>query len=300
LEASICRRKTARKTQRAKETRVKARFEDVLVRIGDTFGTMVVRLWRPEHSRGSVFCIHGFEGNGGDFDYLAGHLVQRDLTVVCPDIIGRGRSSFFRDASKYNVDAYITCLAALSKYAGKKNYFLGTSWGGSIAMAFLAGPGVKADKLILNDVGLRGSDAADKLAASIRQEVSLEFDRIEDAHAYVRHTRAFLGKFSEDLWPDFLRNRIRLENGKYRLAYDPMAISPVRQHRYDHIPFLEKIKGEVLLLYVEHSQIFDAEAVAQAVASRPGISHVLIPGAAHPPSLMTREQTLLVSNFVAG
>ncbi len=276
-----------------------ARFEDVLVQFGDTFGTMVVRLWRPENSRGSVFCIHGFEGNGGDFDYLAKHLVQQDFTVVCPDLIGRGRSTFFRDASKYDFTAYRNCLAALSKFGGRNNHFLGTSWGGAMTLAFLSGAAVAVDKVILNDVSLRGSPAADRLTHLIRQEASLEFNRIEDAYTYVRRTRSFLGAFSEDLWPAYLRNRIRVENGRFRLAYDPLAVPAVRQENYDRLHLLEKIKGEVLLLYGEHSQMFDAAAVADALRSRTGISHVSVPGAAHPLSLMTREQALLISEFLA-
>lgn len=279
---------------------MRPQFDELLVQFGDIFGKMVVRLWTPQKSRGTVVCIHGFDGNGGDFDYLARHLVACDLTVVCPDMIGRGRSSFFRDAARYKVDTYLICLAALSKYAGKKNYFVGTSWGGAITLAFLAGSGVKADKLVLNDISLRGNRAADRLVDLIRQEASLEFNRLEDAHAYVRHTRAFLGEFSEHLWPDYLENRIRLDNGKYRLAYDPLAVPANRMERYDRIPLLEKIKGDVLLLYGEHSQIFDAADAAEAVRSRRGISCVSVPGAGHPLSLMTQEQSLLVSNFLIG
>lgn len=277
---------------------MKAQFEEVSVRFGNTFGTMVVRLWKPENSRGTVFCIHGFEGNGGDFDYLADHLVQYDLTVVCPDMIGRGRSSFLRDASRYNAGTYFICLAELAKFAGKTNHFLGTSWGGAMVMAFLSGAAVKADKLVLNDVSLWGSPAAERLADLIRQEAALEFNRVEDAHAYVRHTRAFLGKIPEDRWPDYLQNRVRVENGKYRLAYDPMAVPADRQQRYDRIPLLEKIKAEVLLLYGEHSQIFNAEAVTKALSIRTGVSCVSVPGARHPLSLMTREQSFLVSDFL--
>lgn len=276
-----------------------ARLEELLVRFGDSFGTMVVRLWTPPVSRGTVFCIHGFEGNGGDFGYLARHLVQFDLTVVAPDLIGRGRSSFLRDSAKYNVDGYLMCLAALSKYAGKTNHFVATSWGGAMTLAFLSGSGLKADKLVLNDVSLRGNSATDRLADSIRQEAALEFDRIEDAYAYVRQTRAFLGEIPQDLWPDYLQNRVRMEGGKYRLAYDPLALPGDRRERYDRVPLLMKIRSEILLLYGRHSRIFDAEAATAAVNSRPGIRCVSVPGAAHPVSLMTREQALLVSEFLA-
>jgi pimeloyl-ACP methyl ester carboxylesterase len=89
-----------------------------------------------------------------------------------------------------------------------------------------------------------------------------------------------------------------VEHGKYRLAYDPMAVPAVRQERYDLIPLLQKIKAEVLLLYGERSQMFDAKAVATARSTRSGVSYVSVQDAGHPLSLMTREQSLLVSDFL--
>jgi pimeloyl-ACP methyl ester carboxylesterase len=273
-------------------------FEELLLQFGETYGTMVVRVWKPTTSRGSIFCIHGFEGNGGDFDYLAEHLVEQNFTVVCPDIIGRGRSTFFGDRSKYTFDAYSVCIGALSKYAGDKNYFLGTSWGGAIAMFFLYATRVKADKLILNDVGLRGGPVIDKLLNVIREDAAQEFESREDAYAYVRRSRHYLGEFSEDLWPNYLAQKIRFADGKYRLAYDPMTIPDVKKRRYDLFPILEKIDTKVLLLFGQDSEVYDAEAVATLLKQRSDFA--CIPGikAGHPPSLMTYEQALLISGYL--
>ncbi len=80
---------------------MKPQIEELLLQFGNVFGTMVVRLWKPANTRGTVFCIHGFEGNGSDFDYLAKHLVQQDFTVVCPDMIGRGKSTFFGETAMF-------------------------------------------------------------------------------------------------------------------------------------------------------------------------------------------------------
>ena len=274
-------------------------FEELLLQFGETYGTMVVRVWKPATSRGSVFCIHGFEGNGGDFDYLAEHLVQQNFTVVCPDMIGRGRSTFFGDTSKYSFDAYLVCIGALSKYASDRNYFLGTSWGGAILMFFLYATRVKADKLILNDVGLRGGPVIDNLLDLLRQDAAKEFDTQEEAYAHVRSTRGYLGEFSEALWLNYLSEKIRFADGKYRLAYDPMSIPEVKQRRYDLFPILEKINTEVLLLFGEESEVYDAEAVANLLKSRPNIACISGIKAGHPPSLMTYEQALLISGYLA-
>jgi pimeloyl-ACP methyl ester carboxylesterase len=274
-------------------------IEELLLQFGQVYGTMVTRIWKPARSRGTVFCIHGFEGNGTDFDYLAGHLVQQDLTVVCPDMIGRGRSTFFGDRAKYGYDAYVICLGALSKFAGDKNYLIGTSWGGAVAIYFLSATRVRVEKLILNDVGLRGGPAIDRVLNSLRNDASQQFENLEDAYSYVRRSREFLGEFPEHLWPNFLANRVRFADGKYRLAYDPSAIPDAIERRYDLFPLLAKIQTNVLLLFGEESEVYDAEAVSGLLNKRPEFSCIPNIRAGHPPSLMTLEQVLLISGFLS-
>lgn len=278
---------------------MKPQIEDLLLQFGNSFGTMVVRVWKPELSRGTVFCIHGFEGNGCDFDFLARRLVEQNLSVVCPDMIGRGKSTYFGDPVKYGFETYFVCIGALSKFAGEKNYFLGTSWGGAIAMFFLYGKRVRIEKLILNDVGLRGGAAVNARMEFLRKDSAAEFDDLGDAYAHVRRTRSYLGEFPESLWPDFLASRIRLARGKYRLAYDPMAIPEARERQYDLMPILEKIDTAVLLLFGEHSEMYDRAAVAALLRKRPRISCIAGLKAGHPPSLRTEEQVDLIIRYLA-
>lgn len=274
---------------------MKPRIEELLLQFGNTYGSMVVRVWQPVRSRGTVFCIHGFEGNGSDFDFLARHLVQRNFTVVCPDMIGRGRSTYFGDTAKYSFEAYLVCIGALSKFAGDRNYFLGTSWGGAIAMFFLYTTRVTVEKLILNDVGLRGGPAIDAILALLRQDAAAQFDTVEEACAHVRLTRDYLGEFDEALWPSYLANKIRFAEGKYRMAYDPAVIPDAKDRQYDLFPLLEKIATEVFLLFGEESEVYDPAAVANLLKARPDFT--CIPGikAGHPPSLMTDDQAHLIA-----
>jgi pimeloyl-ACP methyl ester carboxylesterase len=274
--------------------------EELLLQFGNTYGSMVVRVWKPVTSRGTVFCIHGFEGNGSDFDYLARHLVQKGFTVVCPDMIGRGKSTYFGETAKYGFEAYLVCIGALSKFAGEKNYFLGTSWGGAIAMFFLYTTRVKVEKLILNDVGLRGGPAIDSILDLIRQDAAAEFNSVDDACAYIRRTRDYLGEFAEELWPNYLAHKIRFAEGKYRMAYDPMVIPYAKERQYDLFPLLEKIDTDVLLLFGENSEVYDTAAVADLLKIRPEFSCISEIKAGHPPSLMTDEQTQMIAEYLEG
>ena len=47
--------------------------------------------WGERNAEPVVVCVHGLSRNGRDFDYLAAAL-QAERRVVCPDIVGRGRS----------------------------------------------------------------------------------------------------------------------------------------------------------------------------------------------------------------
>jgi len=275
-------------------------FEELLVQLGETFATLYVRIWRVEKSRGTVFCVHGFDGNGSDFDFLAARLHDDGFTVVCPDMIGRGRSTYLGDASKYEFGVFVNCLAAVSRFAGARNHFIGTSWGGVVIMALLAGAPIKADRLVLNDVSLRGSPAVDDLANRLRQESLLTFARIDEAYAYVRRTRAFLGNLSEDSWSNYLRNRIRGDNGRYRLAYDPYAIPAARQEKYDRVAMFDSIGADVLLMYGAQSPFLDHQAIDSIRQRHPRVSFTAVDGAGHPLSLMTSSQAEMISSFLLG
>jgi len=43
-----------------------------------------------------LVCVHGLTRNARDFDYLAENLCDA-YRVVCPDVVGRGRSDWLRD-----------------------------------------------------------------------------------------------------------------------------------------------------------------------------------------------------------
>jgi pimeloyl-ACP methyl ester carboxylesterase len=279
---------------------MKPELEELLLQFGDIYGSIMVRVWKPATTRGTVFCIHDIKGNGSDFDYLADHLARQNFTVVCPDMIGHGKSTFFGDAKNYSYDAYLVCIGALSKFAGEKNYFIGTWWGGAIAIYFLYATRIKTEKLILNDVGLRGGPAVDEVLERVRKDAAAEFGDLEEAYAYVRRSRDYLGEFPEELWANYLANQIRFAAGKYRLAYDPKAIPDAKELRYDLFPLLEKIETDVLLLFGEKSEVYDATAVADLLGKRPNFSCISGIRAGHPPSLMTYEQALLISGYLAG
>src|SRR6478736_8725472 len=114
-----------------------------------------------------MVCAHGLSRQGRDFDVLARALVARSPTpvrVVCPDVVGRGRSDWLKDPAGYGIPTYIAdMLQMLGQLHGQAPVstldWVGTSMGGLIGMGLAGTPGlplpVAIRRLVLNDVGPR-------------------------------------------------------------------------------------------------------------------------------------------------
>ncbi len=276
--------------------------ESLMLRFGHVFGTMAVRVWKSPAPLATVFCIHNFDGNGGDFDFLARFLWQKRYSVVCPDIVGRGASTYFHDPAMYDMKVYCTCLGALSKFAGARNYFIGNAWGGAVVLYFLATTCIKVEKLLLNDVALSSNAASEAAIKLIAAESERAFDTREAAQAYFTRSWHHSEEFPKELWQYYADNRIRFSDGKFRLAYDPAITRQALQaleNSYDLCPLLDKIKTEVLLLYGAGSKNYERDTLADLMRRRSNISCVSDLKGRYRPSLMTYEQALMIAGFLS-
>jgi pimeloyl-ACP methyl ester carboxylesterase len=121
--------------------------------------------WGDARSAHVVICVHGLTRQGRDFDLLAQAIVARakgNVRVVCPDVVGRGRSDWLRDPAFYQVPVYAADMVALIAQLHREQEidtldYLGTSMGGLIGFVLaghkelpLARP---IRRFIANDVG---------------------------------------------------------------------------------------------------------------------------------------------------
>ncbi|SOD27773.1 Pimeloyl-ACP methyl ester carboxylesterase [Variovorax sp. YR752] len=121
--------------------------------------------WGDARSTHVVICVHGLTRQGRDFDLLAQAIVARakgNVRVVCPDVVGRGRSDWLRDPAFYQVPVYAADMVALIAQLHREQAidtldYLGTSMGGLIGFVLaghkelpLARP---IRRFIANDVG---------------------------------------------------------------------------------------------------------------------------------------------------
>ena len=86
--------------------------------------------WGDDDREPPVVCVHGLTRNGRDFDLLAAALAA-DRKVVCPDIVGRGRSGWLVDPAGYGYAQYCADMTSLIARLGCEAIdWVGTSMGG--------------------------------------------------------------------------------------------------------------------------------------------------------------------------
>ena len=89
-----------------------------------------------------VICVHGLTRNGRDFDTLAAALAEAGCRVVCPDIVGRGESSWLSDPAGYAFPQYLADMTVLlARLEAEAVDWVGTSMGGLIGMMMAAQSG---------------------------------------------------------------------------------------------------------------------------------------------------------------
>ena len=69
--------------------------------------------WGDPASSRVVICLHGLSRQGRDFDPLASVLAADGYRVLCPDLVGRGRSGWLRDPEEYALPQYCMDMAVL-------------------------------------------------------------------------------------------------------------------------------------------------------------------------------------------
>src|SRR5512145_2353603 len=130
-----------------------------------------------------LVCVHGLTRSGRDFDFLAQALAD-DYRVVCPDVVGRGRSDWLRNKSLYALPQYCADMTALLARLGVETVdWFGTSMGGLIGMALACQPETPIARLVLNDVGpVITASSLERIGTYLG--AAPRFDSIEQAEAF--------------------------------------------------------------------------------------------------------------------
>jgi len=251
-------------------------------------------------SHRTVICAHGLTRNGRDFDRLAAALADA-RRVVCPDMVGRGRSAWLADGAGYGYPQYCADSNALIARLGVESVdWVGTSMGGLIGLMLAAMPGAPIRRLVLNDIGPFIPQAAlVRMAGYVGKDPAFA-DRAA-LEAYLRQVHAQFGPLDDADWQHLAEHSYRRgEGGELRLAYDPAIGRPFAGplENVDLWPLWDKVTCPVLLLRGAQSDLLLRETAETMTRRGPRARLVEFAEAGHAPSLMAAHQIAVVRDWL--
>lgn len=263
--------------------------------------------WGDPGAERVVICVHGLTRNGRDFDALAGALAP-DFRVICPDIVGRGRSDWLYAKEDYGYPQYCADLAALIARvtAGgkpKRILWVGTSMGGVIGMMLASRPKSPIEKLVLNDVGTVIPKAAlERIAAYVGKDP--RFGTLEELEAMLRMVHAPFGALTDAQWRHLAMNSAKQhEDGSWGFNYDPGIAIPFQQGPLADVdlwPLWDTIACPTVLLRGARSDLLPRDTALAMTGRGPKPKLIEFEGAGHAPALMASDQVDAVRAFLDG
>lgn len=251
-----------------------------------------------------LLCVHGLTRCSRDFDDLAMAL-EKDYRIVCPDVVGRGRSDWLADKSQYGIQQYLVDMATLvARLDVEEITWLGTSMGGLIGMYYAAQQGTPIRRLILNDVG-------PVLTAASLQRIGEyvgdppRFDSLADAEQFVRLVSASFGPHTDEQWRHLTAHVVRTAaDGKVAFRYDPGIAESYKAvagsgEDVELWPVYERIQCPTVVLRGAESDLLRPDTLQQMTRCGPRARAIELPGVGHAPTFMTAYQIDLVREALA-
>lgn len=285
----------------------------------------------PNNSR-VLICVHGLTRTGRDFDALA-QALSPYYRVICPDVVGRGKSDWLADPDGYIVPQYVADMFTLiARLRPSSLDWVGTSMGGLIGLG-VAGSLLNAQqlhvwaadhalgwqwavpfrRLVLNDVGpVINADGLVRIANYVGEY--LEFDTLPQVIDYAKRVWGAFGLHTEAQWEHLVRYVFKEQDGKWQLAYDLGIATPFKnQFLEEHSGQVEKIievaqsrlwqafegiPAECLIVRGQTSDVLSNETAQEMLQRQPLAQLYEAPQVGHAPTLMQTDQIETVKQFL--
>jgi pimeloyl-ACP methyl ester carboxylesterase len=256
--------------------------------------------WGEADNPRVAVCVHGLTRNGRDFDVL-GQALAPDFRVLCPDVVGRGRSDWLTHAQGYGYPLYLSDMAALVARSGAEQVcWVGTSMGGLIGMMLAAQPQTPIVRLVVNDVGpLVPKAALERLGAYVGKAPA--FADESALESYVRSVHAPFGPLTDAQWRHLARHSGRHNaDGSLFLAYDPRIAAAFSGELKDVVlwPVWDAIACPTLVLRGTQSDLLSPETAQEMTHRGPRARLHEFGGVGHAPALMSADQVEVVRSFL--
>ena len=277
---------------------------------------MAYKEWGDAHNPNVLICVHGVTRVADDFDRLAPALADH-YRVVCPDIVGRGRSGKLANPDLYRIPQYVSDLVTLiARVTGETAQgdarqaqvdWFGTSMGGLIGIALASLPNNPVRRLLLNDIGpTLDPTALQRIGEYIGQD--LRFSSFEEGAAYVRAVSQSFGPHSEDEWYKLCSDVLLERDGCWVRHYDLALSAPfqasteqtVKQDEALLWAAYDAIRCPTLLVRGELSDLLSRETAERMTQRGPRAQLVELPGVGHAPTFLQPEQIAIARRFFVG
>jgi len=272
--------------------------------------------WGDAAAGNVVVCVHGLSRQGRDFDALARSLCERSeqpIRVVCPDVVGRGRSDWLKEPMAYQIPTYAAdMLALLAQLQPSRLDWVGTSMGGLIGMVLCGQPElplpVSVRRLVLNDVGpLIRWEALARIGTYLGQ--TGRFDTLQQAADAMWAISTGFGPHSPEQWLALSRGMVRPlddRSGAVTLHYDPAIALPFRSLTAESAAqgeaalwqLYDAIRAQTLLLRGARSDLLSADTAQAMTVRGPRARLVEFAGVGHAPTLIAPDQVDCVAGFL--
>lgn len=261
--------------------------------------------WGEADNPKVLVCVHGLSRQGRDFDVLAQAMAQ-DYRVVCPDVVGRGRSDWLADPAGYVLPTYVADMVTLmARLDVAQVDWVGTSMGGLIGLGLAALPGTPVRQLVLNDVGPTIEFAS---LERIGQYLGMaqHWDTLDQAADALWAISQSFGPHSREQWLALSRPQLKPDGAGFKPAYDPAialafrAVTPAIAAAGEALLWqsYDRLTQRTLLLRGAQSDLLST-ATAQAMTQRGPRAHLHeFEGVGHAPTLVQPNQVGVVRDFL--
>lgn len=269
---------------------------------------MAYKEWGDAGNPRVLVCVHGLTRVADDFDALA-PVLAKHYRVICPDVVGRGRSGRLADPRHYVIPQYVSDMVTLlARIDAQTVHWLGTSMGGLIGMALASLPQNPIQKLVLNDIGPAiNAEALARIGKYVGEPV--KFSSFDEASAYIRSISLTFGEHSDEQWRKLAADVLRQDaDGQWIRHYDlglaaPFAAAAASDPGGQMAEAMlwaayDAIRCPALLIRGAQSDLLTKD-VAQAMTQRgPRPDLVELPNVGHAPTLVHADQIALIENWL--
>jgi pimeloyl-ACP methyl ester carboxylesterase len=254
-----------------------------------------------------LVCVHGLSRQGRDFDVLA-QALQAHYRVVCPDVVGRGRSDWLADPMGYQIAAYVADMVTLlARLQAETLHWVGTSMGGLIGMGLASLPQSPLQRLVLNDVGPTiQAEAIVRIGSYLG--LPMRWNSLDEAADYMLSISKGFGTHTREQWLALTRPMLKPDGTGWKPHYDPNIAVPFKAVTPEAAAAgqaalwrgYEAVSCPTLLLRGADSDLLTRETAQQMTQRGPKARLHEFAGVGHAPMLVVPEQVRVVEEFLLG